>query len=120
MTEETWAAMVAYANEKGLKSGDYKKLNLPFENRFWGQESRGAGADDRRRRGVRLRPADQRSSTPQDTAPLAIEAILEAGSHDLGPKSGRIEDAADWTPEKIRERATTLHPEKGPKGNFED
>ena len=33
----------------------------------------------------------------KDTAPLAIEAILEAGSYDLGPKATRIEDPAEWT-----------------------
>ncbi len=119
VTEETWAAMVAQATEKALKSGDYKKLNLPFENRFWGQD-----------RVVRARMIGAVEEfvyrlltnvfNAQDTAPLAVEAILAAGSHDLGPKSGPIDDPADWTPEKIRERATTLHQEKGPKGNFED
>jgi fructose-bisphosphate aldolase, class II len=56
----------------------------------------------------------------QDTAPLAIEAILKAGSYDLGPKGSRIEDPAAWTEAKIREKATSLTPDKGPKGNFED
>ena len=37
----------------------------------------------------------------QDTAPLAIEAILKAGSYDLGPKVTRIENPADWTESKI-------------------
>ncbi len=119
VTEETWAAMVAQATEKALKSGDYKKLNLPFENRFWGQDkvvrARMIGA---------VEEFVYRLLTnvfnAQDTAPLAVEAILAAGSHDLGPKSGPIDDPADWTPEKIRERAATLHQEKGPKGNFED
>jgi fructose/tagatose bisphosphate aldolase len=119
VTEELWAAMVAYATEKALKSGDYKKLNLPFENRFWGQD----GA-------VRERMTDAveefvyglltRVFNAQDTAPLAVEAILRAGSHDLGPKCQRLEDPAEWTPEKIRARAATLHQDKGPAGNFDD
>ena len=33
----------------------------------------------------------------ENTAPLAIEAILKAGSHDLGPKAARTEDPAEWT-----------------------
>ena len=41
----------------------------------------------------------------RDTAPLAIEAILKAGSYSPGPKAKRIEKPADWTPEKIKERA---------------
>jgi len=56
----------------------------------------------------------------QDTAPLALEAILEAGSHDLGPKSARIEDPGDWTEDKIRERAAALDSDKGPAGDFDD
>ncbi|MGP8196137.1 MAG: ketose-bisphosphate aldolase, partial [Syntrophobacteraceae bacterium] len=38
-------------------------------------------------------------------APLGIEAILKAGSYDLGPKSTRIEDPALWTEDQIREMA---------------
>ncbi|MGD8353602.1 MAG: class II fructose-bisphosphate aldolase, partial [Pseudomonadota bacterium] len=34
VTDEMWSEMVAYAGEKGWKMGDYKKLNLPFENRL--------------------------------------------------------------------------------------
>ena len=119
MTEEAWAKMVAYAKEKGWKKGDYKKLNLPFENILLGQP-----------REVRERMAQAVEDftyqlltevfNARDTAPLAIEAILKAGSYDLGPKGGRIEDPADWTPEKIRERAAALQPDKGPQGNFED
>jgi hypothetical protein len=119
VSDETWAAMVAYANEKGLKKGDYKKLNLPFENRFWGQDA-----------AVRARMIDAveefvfglltKVFNAEETAPLAIEAILKANSHDLGPKIGRIEDPAEWTAEKIREKASALHPDKGPAGNFED
>ncbi|MBU4586373.1 MAG: class II fructose-bisphosphate aldolase, partial [Desulfobacteraceae bacterium] len=37
VTEEMWQQMVAYADVKGWKSGDYKKLNLPFEPRLLGQ-----------------------------------------------------------------------------------
>ena len=56
----------------------------------------------------------------QDTAPLAIEAILRAGSHDVGPKASRIEDPAEWTEEKIKEKAARISSDKGPEGNFED
>ena len=56
----------------------------------------------------------------RDTAPLAIEAILNAGSHDLGPKGTRMEDPAEWTEEKIREKALKIDADKGPEGEFED
>ncbi len=37
VTEELWQAMRAYAEDKGWKKGDYKSLNLAFENRIMGQ-----------------------------------------------------------------------------------
>jgi len=55
-----------------------------------------------------------------DTAPLAVAAILAAGSYDLGAKVGRLEDPADWTDAKIIERAKSLDHDKGAKGEFDD
>jgi len=54
------------------------------------------------------------------TADLAKKAILDAGSHNLGPKVERIEDPADWTTEKIIARAAELDTDKGPEGDFDD
>jgi fructose-bisphosphate aldolase class II len=56
----------------------------------------------------------------QDTAPLAIETILKAGSYDLGLKVTRIEDPAEWTESKIAEKASRLGTSKGPAGKFDD
>jgi len=56
----------------------------------------------------------------QDTAPLAIEAILKAGSYDLGSKATRIENPAEWTESKIIERASRLGSDKGPAGKFDE
>jgi hypothetical protein len=56
----------------------------------------------------------------QDTAPLAVDAILKAGGYDPGPKTERIEDPGQWTPEKIIERAKTIASNKGPGGDFDD
>jgi fructose/tagatose bisphosphate aldolase len=99
-----WAEMVAYAKEKGLKKGDYKKLNLPFDNRLHGQlrETR-----ERMAKAVEDFVYDLLTKVfnATDTAPLGIEAVLKAGSYDLGPKTTRIEDPAQWTEELIRERA---------------
>lgn len=55
-----------------------------------------------------------------DTAPLAIDAILKAGSYDLGPKGTRIEDPAQWTKEQLPKQAAGLSRDKGPTGNFDD
>jgi fructose/tagatose bisphosphate aldolase len=119
VTEEMWAEMVEYAQSQGLKGGNIKKLNLPFENKLLGQS-----AEVRERMTRRVEDFVYRLLTEvfnaQDTAPLAIEAILEAGSHDLGPKVTRVEDPADWTEDKIRTAAAKIDSDKGPEGDFED
>ena len=56
----------------------------------------------------------------QDSAPFAIETILAAGTYDPGPKAGRIEDPAEWTPEKIIRRAATIESQNAPEGDFDD
>jgi fructose-bisphosphate aldolase class II len=119
MTDEMWDQMVAYAKTEGLKGGNYKKLNLPFENKLLGlpREIR-----ERMAKGVEDFVYDLLVDVfgARDTAPLGIEAILEAGSHDLGPKGKRIEDPAQWTEARIRERATTINADKGRAGDFDD
>ena len=119
MSEEVWQEMVAYAESKGLKKGDYKKLNLPFENKLMGQ-----AADVRARMEKDVEDfvynmiANVLNSG--DTAPLAIDILLKAGSCDPGPKAKRIEDPAAWTEARIVERAKTLNKDKGEAGNFDD
>jgi fructose-bisphosphate aldolase class II len=117
--EALWAEMKAYAESKAWKKGDYKKLNLTFESKLLAQPKE-----------VRDRMTDRVESfvynmlvnvlNAQDTAPLAVAAILEAGSYDPGPKAHRIEIPENWTPQEIVERAKSLNTNKGPAGNFED
>jgi fructose/tagatose bisphosphate aldolase len=119
VTEELWSAMRTFAESKGWKKGDYKNINLPFENKIMGQPQR-----------VRERMARRVENfiytmlvevfNAADTARFGVEAILEAGSYDIGPKTGRIESLEDWTEVKIRERAAHLVTDKGPQGNFDD
>jgi fructose-bisphosphate aldolase class II len=119
VTEEMWAEVVAYADDKGWKKGDYKNLNLPFESKFLAQP-----AEIRERMARRVEDFAYKMMTDVlgggDTAPLAVEAILEAGSYDLGPKVGRIDDPAEWTEAKIVERAKTLDHDAGAEGDFDD
>ncbi|UCD48050.1 MAG: class II fructose-bisphosphate aldolase [Deltaproteobacteria bacterium] len=119
MDDGVWAEMVAYADGKGWKKGDYKNLNLPFENRLLALP---AGIRERMCRGVEefAYKMMTRVFNAKDTAPLAIEAILASGSFDLGPKAGRIEDPAEWTDAKIVERAKTLGSDTGAQGDFDD
>ncbi|MBM4276594.1 MAG: class II fructose-bisphosphate aldolase [Deltaproteobacteria bacterium] len=119
VSEELWAEMVAHAQSKSWKKGDYKNLNLPFENKLLSQPKE-----------IRDRIVEQVGAfaykmmtevfNSRDTAPFAIEAILKANSYDLGPKVGRMEDPAEWAESKIIERAARLASDKGPAGKFDD
>jgi fructose-bisphosphate aldolase, class II len=119
MSEAMWEKMTAYARDKNLKKGDYKKLNLPFENLLLSQP-----AEIRKRMAGRVEDFVYHLLTDvfnsRDTAPVALEAILEAGSYDPGPKATRIEDPKEWTPEKITAKAGPVTQDKGPAGKFDD
>jgi len=119
MSDELWAEMVAFADSRSYKPGDYKNLNLQFENRLLSQ-----ARQFRERMSAGVEEFAYRMMTEvfngRDTAPLAIEAILSAGSFDLGSKSEILEDPAGWTDEKIRKMAEGITSDKGPSGNFED
>ena len=119
MTEDMWAEMVEYAKEKGLKGGNYKKLNLPFENKLLGLPR---DVRERMAKGVEDFVYELLTNVfnASDTAPLAIDAILKADSYDLGPKATRIEDPSEWTENQIHERASKLDVDKGPAGDFDD
>ncbi len=119
VTDEMWKKMTEYAASKGLKKGDFKKLNLPFENGLLSQA-----------KAVRDRMSDRVAEfvytmlvdvfNCKDTAPIAVDLILEAGSYDPGPKAERIENPDDWTPEKIMNTGATIQRDRGEAGNFED
>ena len=119
VTDAVWSEMVAFAGERGLTGGNYKKLNLPFENRLFGLPSQ---IRERMAKGVEdfVYGLLVEVFNARDTAPLAIDAILEADNYDLKPKGTRMEDPAEWTENKIRERAAGLSSDKGPEGDFDD
>jgi hypothetical protein len=119
VTEEMWSEMVEYANSKGIKGGNYKKLNLPFENKLTGQPSE---VRERMVKAVEDFVYNMLINVlnAKDTSPLALETILKAGSYDLAPKATRIEDPAEWTENKIIEKAKLLNMDKGPQGDFDD
>jgi len=119
MTEQMWSEMVAYAGQQGYKGGNYKKLNLPFENKLLGQPQ-----EIRERMIKRVEEFAYNMMVnvfnAEDTAPLAIEAILNCGSYDGGAKAQRIEDPNKWTPEFINKTAAKISSNKGPAGDFDD
>ena len=119
VTEPMWSEMQTYAEAQGYKGGNFKKLNLPFENKLLGQP-----------KAVRQRMVQRVEDfaynmivnvfNAEHTASLAIEAILDTGSYDCGPKANRIEDPQNWTPDHIKERAAQIDSDKGPAGDFDD
>ena len=119
MTEQMWAEMVAFANTKGYKGGDFKKLNLPFENKLLGQP-----LQIRNRMIKRVEDFIYNMLVnvfnARNTASLAIERILDTGSYRAKPKAKRIEDPQNWTPGLIRQRGVQIGSKKGPAGDFDD
>lgn len=119
VAENIWEDMLAYAKANDLKAGNFKKLNLPFENKLLGQPQK-----------IRERMAQRVEEfiynmlvnvfNAQDTAQLAIDAIIEADTCDPGTKASGIEDPAEWTKEKIIKKAALISSEKGPEGDFDD
>jgi len=119
VTAEMWAEMVAYAENQGWQGGNYKKLNLPFENKLLSLPM-----EIRERMIARVEEFVYNMLVnvfnAGDTADLAIETILETDGFDPGPKAERIENPSDWTPEKITQRAALIVSDKGPGGDFDD
>ncbi len=119
VTEEVWDKMVALAQDKGWSGGNYKNLNLPVDNWLMAQPR-----EVRERMVKRVEDFTHAMLVEvfnaADTAPIAMELLVQAGSHDIGHEAARIEDPSEWTREKIIERATTLDVDKGPEGEFDD
>jgi fructose-bisphosphate aldolase class II len=119
VTEEMWNQMLEYAAAQGWEGGNFKKLNLPFECRLLAQpkEIRERMAKDVETFVYGLL-TDVFNAT--DTAPIVIDMILKAQSHDPGPNAEKIESAEDWTTEKIKGKASLIVSDKGPEGDFDD
>lgn len=119
VTESMWAEITDYAASIGLKSGGYKKLNLQFENKLLSQPR-----EIRERMAKRVEIFVYQLLTDvfnaEDTAPIVIDSILKSGSYDPGSKSSRVEDPAQWTPDKIMELSSAISTPKGPSGDFDD
>lgn len=119
MTEELWGAMTACAAKQGLSSGNYKKLNLSFDNHILSQP-----CQVRERMAKRVEEFVFHMLTEvmyaKGTAPLALEILADSGSYDVGAKAARTEDLAQWTEEKMREKAAALGSDQGPDGDFDD
>lgn len=119
LNDALWNEMVEYADANGISGGDYKKLNLPFERRWQGQDP---GARERMATAVEdfVHHLLVDVFNADGTADIAYDLILKAGSYDLGPKVKQFENPADWTEEKIKAMAAEIDTDKGPEGDFDD
>ncbi len=119
LPEDIWQEMKEYAAKNGIKGNNFKKLNLPFENRIMGLER-----DVREQMAQRVEDLAYNYLVnvfnAKDTADLVISEILEKQGYDPGPKAERIENPDDWTKEKIIEKAKAIDSDKGPDGDFDD
>jgi hypothetical protein len=118
-SDALWAEMIAYADANGWKGGNFKKLNLPFENKLLGQPY---DIRERMIQDVEEFAYNMMANVLNagDTASLVVESILASGTHDPGPKAQRIEPPEEWTAEKIAARAALFSTDKGPAGDFDD
>ncbi len=117
--QDLWHEMTERAQTDNLIGTNYKKLNLPFETKMMSQP-----------KNIRGRIVDRVAEfvfhllvdvfNARDTAPLAMEAILEANGPDPGDVAERIEDPCDWTHQKIVRHAAQISSDKGPDGDFDD
>ena len=119
MSEQTWKKMLAIAQKQNLKAGDFKKLNLQFENIFLAQPKE---IRDRMAKGVDDFVFNMLVNVfnAQDTAPIAIEDIIHTGASDPGDKCTRVENPQDWTKEEIIRKGLLIQTDKGQTGNFDD
>ena len=112
VSEELWKEMVEYAKKNGLKGGNYKKLNLPFETALMSEPPE-----------IRERMTKNVEDfvyhllvdvfNAKDTADIAKELIAKANSYDLGPKAEKIEDESKWDIEKIKAMEANVEEDSG-------
>jgi len=120
VSETMWQEMVAFAEASGLKGGNFKKLNLPFENSLLAQPAE-----------IRERMAKDVEAfvfilltevfNATDTADLVVADILETGSHNPGKKAEIQEDPSQWTRHEILQKGALItadHKKDG--GDFDD
>ncbi len=119
LTENLWQEMKNFAAENGWSRGNYKKLNLPFENRIMAQPQ-----TIRDRMAARVEDFVFSLLTgvfnAGNTAEATIDAILTSGCATPVPKCERTEDPRDWSGDRIAAMAADLNHDRGPEGDFDD
>lgn len=119
VTRVTWENMCDFAAANGWQKGNFKKLNLPFENLLTAQDG---PVRERMVKGVEnfVFTLLTEVFNATDTADLVKRQIFETQSHMPGFKAKKIEQKNEWTREKIIDKASRIIGDKSPEGNFDD
>ncbi len=119
VSASVWQEMLNFADANNIKGGDFKKLNLPFENKLLAQPQE---IQDRMVKGVEDFVYNMLVNVfnAENTSDIVKDQILTTGSHDAGAKAYKIEQLENWTKEKIIEKASEITSDKGPDGDFDD
>lgn len=120
VARDIWEDMQDYARANKLKGGDFKKLNIVYENSLLGQTEQ---IRDRMVKGVEDFVYDLLTEVfnTTDTADIVIEQILKNKDHDPGSKAEKIESENEWTKEQIIQKASNITAgDRGPAGDFDD
>ena len=119
VTQVTWENMCAFAAANDWQKGNFKKLNLPFENILTAQD---APIRERMVKDVEnfIFTLLTEVFNATDTADLVKKQILDTQSYMPDFKTKTIEQKKEWTREKIIEKASQITADKGPEGNFDD
>ena len=119
VTRVTWENMCTFAAANDWQKGNFKKLNLPFENILTAQD---APVRERMVKNVEnfVFTLLTEVFNATDTADLVKKQIFETQSYMPDFKAKTIEQKNEWTREKIIEKASHITADKGPEGNFDD
>jgi fructose/tagatose bisphosphate aldolase len=114
VTNELWSQIVGYADGKGMsrKSGDYKKLNLPFHEKILAEpvDVIGRIVDEISEWGKRF----IRAFGGEGTAELVAEAACRRSDHNSSPERVIRSPRSKYGPESAPNKA------KVAEGNFDD
>ena len=118
VSEEMWGEMVAYAQSKGWKKGDYKNVNLPFENKLLAQPKGDQRPDGKGSGGLRLQNDDTGLQFPGHRSPRHRGHLKEGTLIILVPKSGEWKNLRNGRKAKSQKELFNLEPTRDSLANL--
>jgi len=114
-----WKEMVQTADEEGFAPGDYKKLNIIFQQAMTEEP---LNIQKRIIGGIVdfVQPLMRDVFGMGGTGHIVMEEIVKSQSYYSRRDVRRIEDPLQWTSEMINKKALAIDPDKGPAGDYDD